>query len=99
MLLIVSVAVPLLVNVTPCAALVVFTVWLAKLKLAGVSVTAGALAAAPVPVRLTVCGLPCALAVIDTAPVRVPVAVGVKVTLIVQLALAANDAPQLLLCA
>ena len=99
MLLIVSVAVPLLVNVTGLAALVVPTVWLPKLRLVGDSVTAGALATAPVPVRLTVCGLPGALSVIVTVPVRVPVAVGVKVTLMVQLALAAKEVPQVLLCA
>ncbi len=58
MLLIVSVAVPLLVSVAGCAELVVFSVWLLKLRLVGDSVTAGALATAPVPVRLTVWGLP-----------------------------------------
>jgi hypothetical protein len=36
------------------------------------------------------------LSVIVTAPVRAPVAVGVKVTLIVQLAPAATELPQLL---
>jgi hypothetical protein len=40
--------------------------------------------AVPVPVKLTVCGLPLALSVMVTAPVRDPAAVGVKVTLIVQ---------------
>ena len=52
--------------------------------------------AVPVPVRLTdwVAGL--ALSVIVTAPVRVPAAVGLKVTLRVQLALAARLAPQVL---
>ncbi len=48
--------------------------------------------AAPVPLRLTACGLPAPLSVIVTAAVRVPVAVGVKVTLIVQVALAASVA-------
>ena len=52
--------------------------------------------AVPVPVRLTdwVAGL--ALSVIVTAPVRVPAAVGLKVTLSVQLALAARLEPQVL---
>ncbi len=94
MLLIVSVAVPLLVSVTACAALVLPTCWLPKLRLVLERVTAGAAGATPVPVRLTLCGLPAALSVIDTVPVRVPVAVGVNVTLIVQLAAAATDAPQ-----
>jgi hypothetical protein len=50
--------------------------------------------AAPVPVRLTVCGLPAALSEILTVAVRVPAAVGVNVTLIVQLLLAATELPQ-----
>ena len=58
--------------------------------------TAGAV---PVPVRLTVCGLPVALSVRVTAAVRVPLAVGVKVTLIVQLAPAATELPHVLVCA
>ena len=99
MLLIASVAVPLLVSVAGCAELVVFSVWLLKLRLVGDSVTAGAPATAPVPVTLTVWGLPGALSVIVTIPVRVPVAVGMKVTLILQLALAAKELPQALLCA
>ena len=58
--------------------------------------TAGAV---PVPVRLTVWGLPLALSVRVMAAVRVPLAAGVKVTLIVQLAPAATLDPQLLVCA
>jgi hypothetical protein len=50
----------------------------------------------PLPERAAVCGLPGALSVMVAAPVRVPVAVGVNVTLIVQFALAASDAPQVL---
>src|SRR6266576_3761149 len=38
----------------------------------------------PVPVRLTICGLPPALSVMVKFPVRAPAAVGVNVTLIVQ---------------
>ena len=52
--------------------------------------------AVPVPVRLTVWVAGLALSVIVTAPVRVPAAVGLKVTLSVQLALAARLAPQVL---
>ena len=55
--------------------------------------------AVPVPVRETVWGVPEALSEIVTAPVRAPAAVGVKVTLMAQLAPAASDAPQLLLWA
>ena len=52
--------------------------------------------AVPVPVRLTdwVAGL--ALSVMVKEPLREPLAVGVKVTLRVQLALAARLAPQVL---
>jgi len=46
--------------------------------------------AVPVPVRLTVWVAGLALSVIVTAPVRVPAAVGLKVTLSVQLALTAT---------
>jgi len=46
----------------------------------------------PVPVSPTVCGLPAALSVMVKVPVRVPAAVGVKVTLIMQFALAASIA-------
>jgi len=56
-----SVAVPVLVSVTVCAELVVPTAWLPKATLLGLRLTAGK--AAPVPVRLTLCGLPGALSV------------------------------------
>lgn len=52
----------------------------------------------PVPVRVTVCGLPVALSETETAPVRAPAAVGLKVTLMVQLAPFACDVPQLFVC-
>jgi hypothetical protein len=44
----------------------------------------------PIPFRLTVCGLPGALSVIDNVPIRLPIFVGLKITLIVQLAPAAT---------
>ena len=49
----------------------------------------------PEPVRLMCWGLPAALSVMVTVPVRVPVAAGVKLTLIVQLAAAATEPLQL----
>lgn len=49
-----------------------------------------------VPEIATVCGLPLALSAMETEAVRVPVAVGLKVTLIAQLALAASVAAQVL---
>ena len=51
----------------------------------------------PVPESATACGLSGASSVIVRVPVRLPLAVGVKVTLTVQLALGPSDAPQLLL--
>ena len=51
------------------------------------------------PVSETTCGLLLALSVIVSEPVRVPVAVGAKVTLIVQLPPAATEPPQLLVWA
>ena len=58
-----------------------------------------ALDAAPVPVRLTVCGLPVALSVTVIVPGWLPVTVGVKVTLMEQLAPAAREVGQVLVWA
>jgi len=52
MLEMVSDELPVLVSVTFCAALVVFTAWLVNVKLDGAKETAGAVATMPVPVRL-----------------------------------------------
>ena len=49
----------------------------------------------PVPLSETVCGLPEALSVIESVPVTVPTAGGVKVKLMVQLAAEARLEPQL----
>jgi hypothetical protein len=65
------------------------TAWLVKLRVVAESVTAGAV---PVPLKVTICGLVEALSVSVRLPERLPVAVGVKVTLITQLLLAATDA-------
>jgi len=54
---------------------------------------------APVPVTLAVCGLLLALSVTVNVAVRVPIADGVNVTSIEQLAPAARLAPQLFVCA
>jgi len=51
-------------------------------------------AVVPMPLSVTFCGLPLALSVMLSAAVRVPDAVGLKVTLTVQLAPAANELPQ-----
>jgi hypothetical protein len=86
---IVSVVVPTLVSVTVFAALIVPMATVPKLKLLGES-----FAVVPIPLSGTCCGLPLALSVMLNAAVRVPVAVGLKVTLVVQLAPAANELPQ-----
>jgi hypothetical protein len=53
----------------------------------------------PVPVSEADCGLPTPLNATVTFPVRVPVTVGVNVTLIVHIPDAAIVVPQLLVCA
>ena len=65
-----------------------------KVNEAGERLTSGV--ATPVPVRRTVWVAGLALSVMVTTPVLVPVAVGLKVTLRVQLALAARLEPQVL---
>jgi len=86
-------ALPVLLRVTVRAVLVISTAWLPKPRLVGERL---ARAAAPVPERLTVCGLPLALSVMLTEAVRLPLAAGVNVTLIVQLAPAGTELPQVL---
>src|SRR4051812_48740945 len=93
MALITRSAVPGLGRVTVCAALVVPTSRLPKSRLlVGVKLTAGA---TPVPLRLIACGLPVALSVMPMDALRVPVAVGAKVTLKSQVALGASVVTQL----
>src|SRR5580700_6465158 len=62
----VRLAVPVFVIVTTCTALVVLTTWVAKVRLAGDSETAGC--DCPVPVSNTTCGLPGAVSLIVRAP-------------------------------
>jgi hypothetical protein len=64
-----------------------------KVKEAAERLTTGT---APVPVRLTVWVAGLALSVMVKDPLREPLTVGVKVTLSVQLALAATVEPQVL---
>jgi hypothetical protein len=89
-------ALPPLVRVAVNVPLGVLTGWLPKQRLVGERLTA---VAVPVPERLTVWGLPAVLSVILTDAVRLPLAVGSKVTLIVQLAPTASELPQLLVWA
>src|ERR1039458_1388968 len=76
--------------VTVNVALVVPIVWLPKFRLVGEKLT---VTVTPVPVRLTVCGLPTALSVIVTLAGRLPLAAFVKVTWMVQLAPPASEFP------
>ena len=78
----VNAAVPVLVTVTACDALVVPTGWLGKVRLVSDKLTTGA--GRPFPARTIVCGLSGALSVMATEPYRLPGAVGVKVRLMVQ---------------
>jgi hypothetical protein len=89
-----SAPVPVFDSVTVCAGLAAPTSWLPKVSVGGVSETAGT-SAIPVPDSPTVCGLPDALLDTDSAPSRTPAAVGVKVTLIVQLLPAGSVVVQL----
>jgi hypothetical protein len=94
-----SAEVPVLVSVTVLVVLVVFTTWFPNETEVGDRKTAGAV---PVPVRVTVCGLPPALSMTERVPPRLPIALGVNVMLIVQALLAANVAGeigQLFVCA
>ena len=82
-----------MLRVTSCAGLVVPTSWAAKVTLVGDKVAFGP-ETTPVPLREAICGLPAALSETLSAALRNPDVVGLNVTLIVQLAPAANELPQ-----
>jgi hypothetical protein len=86
---IVSAIVPVFRSVEIFDALVVPTAWAANVSEVGDSVM---VEVAPVPVRLTLCGLPPALSVKRSVAFRVPVPVGLKVTVAVQVAPAGSVA-------
>jgi hypothetical protein len=92
MLVMLNAPVPAFLRVTAVPALVEPSFVTAKATDVGDSVTAGAV---PVPVRATAWGLFTALSVMVKLADLAPVAVGVNVTLMVQLAAAAKLAPQL----
>jgi hypothetical protein len=92
MLVMVSAAVPGFDSVMGRAVAEVPTVVLGKASGFGLRTACGAV---PVPVSATVCGEPVALSTTDREAVRLPDAVGVKVTVMMQLAPAASDVPQL----
>jgi hypothetical protein len=93
MLLMLSVAFPVFVSVTVWGLLVVPTAWAGKVKEVEERLAAGPV---PVPVRLTVWVEGLALSVMVRVPVLVPAVVGLKVTLMAQLAPAATLEPQVL---
>ena len=86
-------ALPVLLRVTVCAALVISTGSLPKARLVGERLARAGVA---VPQRPTVCGLPLALSVMLSEAVRLPLAEGVNLTLIVQLAPPATELPHVL---
>jgi hypothetical protein len=86
---------PSFVSVNICGLLAVPIPCAAKAKLATFKLAPGA---APIPVKLTVCGLLLALSVIVTEAVRVPAAVGLNATFIAQFAPATRLVPQVLVC-
>src|SRR5437762_3294529 len=96
MLVMLKAALPVLDSFTARAVRVVPTVWLTKVSEVGERLAAGVLEVTPDPVRLAVCGLPVALSVTESVAVRVPVAVGLNVTLIVQLPAPARRSSDLL---
>jgi hypothetical protein len=79
-----SVPVPVFVSVTTWVFTVLRLLGVAKTTLFADRLTDGEPIARPVPERVIVCGLPVTLSLMVTAPARVPVVVGVNVTLIVQ---------------
>ena len=91
-------ALPVLLRVALCAVLLLPTAWLPKARLVGERPSTGAVAAVsvPVPERLTARGLPRPTYQMLTEAVRLPLAEGLNVTLIVQLAPAATELPQVL---
>lgn len=93
MLLTVKLAVPVLLNVIGVLVPVEPTSTPLKLTLGGAIVAMGA---TPVPLIATLWGLPLALSITFAAEDLLPVLVGLKVTLIVQLAFAAKDEGQVL---
>lgn len=95
-LLMLSVALPVLVNVTVFGFVVWPTATGAKnVTLEGDNCTCVPLLVPPVPLRVNVCGLAPPLSLMDTSALRVPVAVGWNVMVRMQLPPAATELPQL----
>jgi hypothetical protein len=84
----VRLAFPVFVSVTVCAPLVLFTNCAENMS----ALDRLATGPVPVPLKLTVCGLPPALSAIVRVPLRLPTVVGTKAMLITQLLPAATGA-------
>jgi hypothetical protein len=91
--LMVNAALPVFVSVVDIALAVVLTVVFGKASMVGENDAPGAV---PVPVSVTVCGLPVALSVTEIAALKLAAEAGVKVTEIVQVAVTASVIPQVL---
>jgi hypothetical protein len=76
----VSAALPVFESMNEAGLLVVLTVWLVKVYVAGVSAATGAGIAVPVPESVAVCGEPEALSATDSVALKVVAEAGVKVT-------------------
>jgi hypothetical protein len=94
-LVIVSETVPVLLTVTVCGNPEVPTYWLGKVTVVGDRPTVTPMP----PVKGTIWGLPMPLSVMLMSAIRVPAAVGVKVTLIVQLPPGGTDVSHVLISA
>lgn len=97
MLVIVSGAVPVLVNVTACEVVVTPIMEFPNVRLVGLKVTAGTGGVTPVPDNVVLSGLDDALVVKVNEADLAPSVVGVKVTLTTQLLPIAKLVPQGLL--
>jgi hypothetical protein len=93
-----SAAVPVFLSVTVCA-VEVDPETAEKVREVGESEVTGAAAAVPVPLKVTVCGDPVALSAMESIAAKLAAEAGVKVTEMEQLALAASEFPQVLVCA
>jgi len=82
-------ALALLDTVTTCALLVLPCAWLPKVRVAGDSEMVPE-PATPVPLNATAAGIPAPLPLMVRVPVRWPVAVGLKATLMMQVAFGAS---------
>ena len=96
---IVSVAFPVLDNVSVCALDVTPWTTLPKLTVVGESVATGAGGTVPEPVSVAVCGEPVALSATETVAAKLAAKLGVNVTEIVHIAPAARDVPQVFVSA